>query len=277
VRPHGLDRLDELERRARALAAAPAEPGDPLAWLGPDADAPGLSRLVDHTLLRPDATRDDLLRHCDEAAALGVRAACVHGGWVATCAERLRGTGVLVAAVVGFPHGGGAPEAKAAEAALAVEAGARELDVVMPLGRARGGEWAAVADDVRAVVAAAGPAAVKVIVESGALERWETALAALVALEAGAAFVKTSTGFHPAGGATVEAVSLLRQAVGPAVGVKASGGIRTAEAALAMVAAGANRLGTSSAAGLGSLLGAAAPPLAELVRGRRDARRLLNS
>ena len=174
-------------------------------------------------------------------------AVCVNGAWVSTCAERLSGSGVRIAAVVGFPLGAGSSAAKAAEAAVAVADGATELDMVLQLGRVKAGDWEAVTDDVALVVSGARGALVKAIVESGLLDPGELALACRAAVAGGAGFVKTSTGFHAAGGATVEAVRRMRDVVGPAIGVKASGGIRTAEAALAMLAAGADRIGTSAA------------------------------
>jgi len=238
------------------------------AWLDIRTGArPGIAHLLDFTLLKPEATRDDILRLCDEAAAVATWAVCVNGAWVATCVERLRGSGVRVAAVVGFPLGAASGAAKAAEAAVAVADGAVELDVVLQLGRAKAGDWPAVADDVEVVVGAARGTLVKVIVESAALGSEELTLACRAVVAGGADFVKTSTGFHPAGGATVEAVRHMRSVVGPAIGVKASGGIRTAEQALAMITAGANRIGLSSLAGLRGIVGPSAPPLGELVRG----------
>jgi deoxyribose-phosphate aldolase len=144
--------------------------------------------------------------------------------------------------------------------------GAAEIDMVIALGQVRAGDWRYVEDDIRAVVGAAGPAAVKVILETAALEPREITEACQAAVAGGAAYVKTSTGFHPAGGATVEAVRLMRRAVGPTFGVKASGGIRTKEAALEMLAAGANRIGTSATAAMAAWLGPSAPTLEELLR-----------
>jgi deoxyribose-phosphate aldolase len=234
-------------------------------WLVAYHQARGIASLVDYTILRPDATWTDVARVCDEGAAAQVIAVCVNGAWVRRCAERLNGTPVRVAAVVGFPLGAGAASAKAAEAATAVSDGAVELDMVMPVGAAKAAEWGAVADDVAAVVAAAGNALVKVILETSLLTPAEIAEASLAARRGGAAFVKSSTGFHATGGATVEAVSAMRRAVGPRFGVKASGGIRTAEAAMAMLLAGANRLGASSLAGFGALIGPGAPLLGQLL------------
>lgn len=225
-----------------------------------------MARLLDYTLLKPEATGDDVLRLCDEAAEIGAWAVCVNGAWVSTCTERLHGTGVRVAAVVGFPLGAGSAAAKAAEAGIAAADGATELDVVLPLGRAKAGDWVAVTEDVTVVVSAARGTLVKAIVESAILDPHGLARACTAAVAGGAGFVKTSTGFHPAGGATVDAVRRMREVVGPAIGVKASGGIHTAEQALAMVAAGANRIGLSSLGGLRSIVGPEAPSLAELLR-----------
>jgi deoxyribose-phosphate aldolase len=171
-----------------------------------------------------------------------------------------------VAAVVGFPLGAGSSAAKAAEAAIAVADGAIELDLVLPLGRAKAADWPAVTDDVAVVASAARGALIKAIVESSLLDAAELARACGAAVTGGAGFVKTSTGFHPAGGATADAVRRMRDAVGTTIGVKASGGIRTAEQALGMIAAGANRIGLSSLAGLRAILGPDAPPLAEQLR-----------
>ena len=261
----------ELLEQARAIVAGELRPGSadgasPI-WLGADWERQrGIGRYIDHTLLKPEATVAQVLGLCEEAERFGLKAVCVNGAWVERCAERLAGTAVLVAAVAGFPLGAMDARAKAVEARLAVTAGASEVDMVMALGRAKAGEWNCVGDDIRAVVEASGPAAVKVILETAALESVEIAAACLVSRAAGAAFVKTSTGFHPAGGATREAVALMRAAVGPELGVKASGGIRTVEAALGVLAAGANRIGTSSARAMSSHLGPRAPRLGEALR-----------
>jgi deoxyribose-phosphate aldolase len=240
-------------------------------WLAGESGARGIGRLIDYTLLRPEATATEIDRLCEEGRAAGVIAVCVNGGWVDRCVAMLRGSGVRVASVVGFPLGAGSRRAKAAEAALAVADGAAELDMVMPIGVAKAGGWTAVAADVAAVVAAAGGVPVKVILETALLTPAEITAACRASQEGGAAFVKTSTGFHPAGGASVEAVRSMRAAVGPQLGVKASGGIRTSEAALAMIAAGANRIGASSLAGFGGIVGHDAPPLADLLSVRAPA------
>jgi deoxyribose-phosphate aldolase len=234
-------------------------------WLGPAAGAPGIGQFIDLTLLTPEATPAEILQLAERAIGAGVAAVCVNSAWVRLAAERVAGTEVAVAATIGFPLGAAATAVKVAEARVAIGAGAGELDMVMALGLAKSGAWEAVADDIRAVVDAAGGTPVKVIVETAALAGDELERAAAAVLAGGAAFVKTSTGFHGAGGATVDAVRRLRAAVGLRAGVKASGGIRTAEQALAMLAAGANRLGTSNLAGLASVIGPSAPPLADLL------------
>lgn len=186
---------------------------------------------------------------CAEAVALGVAAVCVAPTYVDLAAETVAGS-LAVASVCGFPSGAHLAQVKAQEAANAVVAGATEIDVVVNLGAVRAGDFAAVEAEVGAVVAAVDDALVKVIIESAALTDTEIVGACRAAVSAGAGFVKTSTGFHPAGGATIAAVSLMRRTVGPGVGVKASGGIRTAQEALAMVAAGADRLGCSATAAI---------------------------
>jgi deoxyribose-phosphate aldolase len=217
-----------------------SEPG------GPDP----LARAIEHTLLKPEATRSDIERLCDEALRFGVHGVCVNGAWTALCSRRLAGTALAVVTVVGFPLGAAAAAAKACEAHRAAADGATELDMVIALGHAAAGEWRAVEDDISAVVGAAGPVRVKAILETAALTPAEIAAGCRAAVAAGAAFVKTSTGFHPAGGASVAAVRLMRETVGPGIGVKASGGIRTREVALELLAAGADRIGTSATAAL---------------------------
>jgi len=212
---------------------------------GPAPRSP-LPSLIDHTLLKPEATRSDIHRLCDEALEYRFGAVCVAGSWVETCVERLQGSDVAIVSVAGFPSGASTTLSKAAEAGKLIELGADEIDMVAPIGRIFVGDWDYVAADIAAVVTAAGGRIVKVILETAALDREATRTAAKIAQQAGAGFVKTSTGFHPSGGATIDAVSLLRQAVGPDVGVKAAGGIRNRETALQMLAAGATRIGTSS-------------------------------
>jgi deoxyribose-phosphate aldolase len=206
-----------------------------------------LALLIDHTLLAPTATADQVRALCEEATELGVKAVCVSPGRLPLPAGAL-GEGIEVASVVGFPSGSHHAPVKAAEAAWAAAEGATELDMVIDLGDAVAGNWALVQAQISAVRGAApAPLVLKVILETAALGSDEAVVAACRAAEdAGADFVKTSTGFHPAGGATVEAVRLMAETVGGRLGVKASGGIRTAEAALAMIDAGATRLGCSA-------------------------------
>ena len=217
-------------------------------WLTAYLDRP-LARLVDHTLLKPGATSTDYDRLCAEAVEFGFRAICVHANRVQQCLPGLEGSGVIVASVVDFPLGGGLTKERAREAERAVTDGARELDVVIALKRAHAGEWDAVMADLKSVVYAAGGVPVKAILESALLSHWELIEACKAARSAGAAGVKTSTGFHSAGGATIDAVRTMRETVGLHFGVKASGGIKTPVDALAMLKAGADRIGASAAAG----------------------------
>jgi deoxyribose-phosphate aldolase len=203
-----------------------------------------LAPFLDHTLLAPAATRDDLARVCAEAREHAMAAVCVRLAFVAEARRLLEGSAVRVAAVVDFPAGAGTPAERVREAVEAARAGADELDVVAPLPALLAGRFEAVLDDLRAVVRAT-PAAVKVILETSRLDRDAKVAAAAIARCAGAAFVKTSTGFG-GGGATVEDVALLRAVVGEDAGVKASGGVRTAADALAMIRAGADRIGSSA-------------------------------
>jgi deoxyribose-phosphate aldolase len=209
-------------------------------------DAQTLAGMIDHTLLKPEATPAQIEQLCREAVEHGFATVCVNGAWVQLAAGLVAGTGVGVAAVAGFPLGAGSSAAKACEAADEVRAGATEVDMVINVGALKAGDYALVEVDVTEVVRSAGQdAIVKVILETGLLTDDEKVRACELAVAAGAAFVKTSTGFGP-GGATVEDVALLRRTVGPGVGVKAAGGIRTREQAEAMVRAGASRLGASS-------------------------------
>lgn len=204
-----------------------------------------LAPLLDHTLLAPGATREDLERLCREAREHRFAAVCVHGHAVADAARLLAGSGVPIAAVVDFPRGEADTATRRAEAESLVRAGAGELDLVVALPALLAGRYEAVLEDLREVVRAV-PVPVKVILETAKLTRDGIVAGAALALAAGAAFVKTSTGFA-GGGATVEDVALLRSVVGYATGVKASGGIRTAADARAMIRAGASRIGTSHA------------------------------
>lgn len=204
-----------------------------------------LARVIDHTLLKPTATRADIVRICEEARKYGFASVCVNTTWVPLVAKLLAGSRVMPIAVVGFPLGAMATPAKAAETRQAVADGAEEIDMVINIGWLKGGEHDKVFDDIRAVVEAAAGRPVKVILETAMLDRDEKIAACAIAKAAGAAFVKTSTGFG-GGGATVDDVRLMRAAVGPDMGVKASGGVRSAEDARAMLAAGATRIGASA-------------------------------
>lgn len=217
------------------------------------------ARYLDHTLLRPDSTRRDARRVCQETKAGGFASACILPAWVADAAEILENSGAAVCTVVGFPHGNAPAQAKAAETATLVADGASEIDMVINISALKSGADLIVMDDIQAVVDAAGfgGALVKVILECALLSSDEKKRAAQFCVEAGAAFVKTSTGFatHPttggaSGGATVEDVALLRAVVGPDFGVKAAGGVRTVADAQAMIAAGATRIGTSAGVAL---------------------------
>ena len=201
---------------------------------------------IDHTLLNPEASRADVKKVCDEAKEHRFASVCVNPSYIKFVAEELAGSGVKPCCVIGFPFGSHTPEAKAAETAQAVADGAREVDMVVNLGAVKSGEWDLVERDIAAVVAAAGAqAGVKVILETCLLTDEEKVRLCQISKGAGAAFVKTSTGYST-GGATVHDVALMRQAVGPDMGVKASGGVRTYADAIAMIRAGADRLGASA-------------------------------
>ncbi len=201
--------------------------------------------LIDHTLLKPEATAAQVARLCEEAVFYGFATVCVLPWWLPEIVRRLAGSTVKPGTVAGFPLGSYLSDMKAAEAALYAGLGAKEIDMVMAVGAFKDKAFAAVEQDIRGVVRAAGPGlTVKVILETTLLQPDEIATASRLALEAGAAFIKTSTGFF--GGASVEAVRIMRKAAGPAAGVKASGGIRTLADAQTLIAAGANRIGTSA-------------------------------
>ena len=211
----------------------------------PAAPGPALALRIEHTLLDATATHARIERLCAEAGDHRFGAVCVNSLWVPLAADLLAGTDVLVCSVVGFPLGAMSHRAKAAEAAVAVEQGAHEIDMVIDLGSLLGDDLDSVRADIAGVVAAADGRPVKVIIETCLLTDDQKVVACRIAADAGAAFVKTSTGFSTAG-ATVDDVRLMREVVGNAVGIKASGGIRSRATAEAMVAAGADRLGTSS-------------------------------
>jgi len=210
-------------------------------------DTDELARLVDHTLLRPEATALEIQQVCEEALSWGCAAVCVNSSRLAEVAQRLRGSMVAACAVVGFPLGAADTATKVAETEYCVAHGASEVDTVLNLGWLRDRALVRVVEDVAAVRRAAGPGVLlKVIVESALLSPDEIREASLLAVQGGADFVKTSTGLHAAGGASVEAVRTIRASVPPQVGVKASGGIRSLAGARAMLDAGASRLGLSA-------------------------------
>jgi deoxyribose-phosphate aldolase len=204
-----------------------------------------LASFIDHTILKPDATGVEVERLCAEAREHGFKSVCVNAVQVARVARALDGSGVLTCAVVGFPLGATLPAIKAAEAAAVVAAGAAEVDMVIDIGALKEGRVDAVRDDIAAVRAACRGAVLKVIIETCLLSDEEKRQACRTAKEAGADFVKTSTGFSKSG-ATVADIRLMRETVGPDMGVKASGGIRTLADALAMIEAGASRIGASA-------------------------------
>ncbi len=206
-----------------------------------------LAGMIDHTLLKPDATSDKIAQLCFEAKKYHFASVCVNPTHVKLCADLLKDSDVKVCTVIGFPLGATPPEVKAFETRNALDNGATEIDMVINIGALKAGETELVARDIRGVVqvAHAANALVKVIIETALLTDEEKVIACLLAKEAGADFVKTSTGFS-GGGATVHDIALMRRAVGPSLGVKASGGIHTHEEAEALVAAGATRIGASA-------------------------------
>jgi deoxyribose-phosphate aldolase len=231
------------ERMHRIVDAGAARIG---LVLGQTASARDWASLIDHTLLKPEATEDDIKRLCEEAAQFRFASVCVNPTWVRASACHLRGSGVPVCTVIGFPLGATLPDVKAYEARRAIFDGAREVDMVINIGALKSGDDCAVEHDIRSVVEVAHEYDVtcKVIIETALLTDDEKVRASLAAKRAGADFVKTSTGFSK-GGATVADIALMRQAVGPDLGVKASGGVKGLEDARKMVEAGATRIGAS--------------------------------
>ena len=208
-------------------------------------DKKTIASMIDHTLLKQEATPAQVEKLCAEAAENHFASVCVNPVYIPLAARLLKGTGVKVCCVVGFPLGAIAPEQKAAEAASCAAMGAEELDMVIHVGAAKAGDWALVQRDIEGVVKAAAGHTVKVIIETCLLTDEEKVKACEAAKAAGAHFVKTSTGFST-GGATTHDIALMRKTVGPEMGVKASGGIRDYETAMAMIEAGANRIGASA-------------------------------
>ena len=205
-----------------------------------------MAKYIDHTYLKPEASVNEIRKICDEAKKYHCASVCVNPSYIQYVAQQLEGSGVTPCCVIAFPFGTSTPEAKAFEASDAASKGAREIDMVINVGAFKSGDWLLVKRDIEGVVnAVKGRAKVKVIIEACLLTDEEKVKACTVAKLAGAAFVKTSTGYST-GGATVEDVRLMRETVGPEMGVKASGGVRTYDDAIAMLKAGANRLGCSS-------------------------------
>ena len=206
-----------------------------------------LAKFIDHTLLKPDATQQEVAQLCFEARKYGFASVCVNPTWVPLCAQLLKGSPVKVCTVIGFPLGATSSETKAFETETAIRQGATEIDMVINIGALKARDLDTVARDIRGVVNAAHTHGiiVKVIIETALLTDEEKTIASLISKEAGADFVKTSTGFA-GGGATVHDVQLMRKTVGPQMGVKASGGVRTFEDADAMIKAGATRIGASA-------------------------------
>lgn len=243
--------METLRPRVQAAVQAVGGPLEPL--ISPDQARPvdlnavPITRLVDHTQLKPEATPRQIEQLCDEALEYHFAAACVHSGFTARVAARLSGSNVAPCSVVGFPFGTNLTSVKVYEAREAIAAGAREVDMVVPIGLLKAGEYALVAEDLADVTRAAHAQAVlvKLILETALLSNEEKVAACMLAAGTGVDFVKTSTGFS-GGGATVDDVALMRLVVGDRLGVKAAGGIRTLDDARKMAAAGATRLGTSA-------------------------------
>ena len=218
---------------------------DRIAVCQPTAHASSVARMVDHTLLKPSATQAEVAKLCEEARKFCFASVCVNPSYVAYSAQLLQGLGVKVCTVIGFPLGSTTSTVKAIEARDAIANGADEIDMVINIGALKSGNDAVVFDDIRAVREATRGKVLKTILETSLLSNEEKVRACIMAKKAGADFVKTSTGFG-GGGATVEDIRLMRETVGPLMGVKASGGIRDAKGAMDMIAAGATRLGTSA-------------------------------
>ena len=205
----------------------------------------GMTGFIDHTILKPEAKSADIEKLCAEARQYGFYSVCINPGWVPLAAKSLKGSRVKVCTVCGFPLGANATGIKSHEARLAVEQGAAEIDMVVNIGALKSGDHKTVHQDIAAVVEASTGALVKVIIETCLLTEEEKILACLIAKSAGAHYVKTSTGFST-GGATVKDIELMRLTVGPQLGVKGSGGVRSLEEANQMILAGASRIGSSS-------------------------------
>ena len=268
--------MSALERGPSPIAHAPGLPAETTPSQASSSagvrfvrDNARIAEFIDHTVLKAETTRAEIEQLCAEAKEQEFAAVCVNPVWVSLCAELLTGSRVALATVVGFPLGANLPESKAAEAALAIRQGATEIDMVAAIGHIKSGDWNHVADDISAVVHASAGTLVKVIIESAHLSPVEIIKASAIAREAGAQYVKTSTGFHPSGGASAEAVALMRLVVGDSMGVKASGGVRDCATALRMIANGATRIGTSSGVAMAQCLGRGPLPMRELLASPR--------
>jgi deoxyribose-phosphate aldolase len=240
----GADVCDSPEKVRRVVANG----ADRVSFHGDASDVPlDLARFIDHTLLRPDATAADIDQLCAEAIEYHFASVCVNPAWIKRAAANLRGAPVVACSVIGFPFGATTPEIKAMEARRALRDGAREIDMVINIGALKSGDHALVAADIGKVVDAAHEvgAVCKVIIETALLTDEEKVVASALAKDAKADFVKTSTGYGP-GGATIYDVALMRETVGPKMGVKASGGVKTSRDAEDMIAAGATRIGASA-------------------------------
>jgi len=204
-----------------------------------------IARFIDHTLLKPDATAEQIINLCEEAKKYGFMSVCINPTWVSLAAKLLKGTEVKVCTVIGFPLGATPPNVKAYETRMAIQDGAQEIDMVINIGALKSKNYSLVEDDIRKVVEASQGRIVKVILETALLNDEEKIMACTISKSAGAHFVKTSTGFGP-GGATAHDIALMRKTVGNDMGVKASGGVRDAKTAMEMINAGASRIGASA-------------------------------
>jgi len=250
-----LSERSDICKNPEAVRQVVANGADRVAFHGTAADVPiDVAKYIDHTLLKPEATADEIDVLCDEAMEFGFASVCVNPTWVKRAADRLRGSEVVTCSVIGFPLGASTPEIKAMEARRALRDGAREVDMVLNVGALKSGDLELVRTDIEKVVDSAHEAGaiVKVILETSKLTDEEKVIASALAKQAKADYVKTSTGFG-GGGATVYDVALMRETVGPEMGIKASGGVHTAQEAEDMIAAGATRIGAS--AGVQSVAG----------------------
>jgi len=243
-----LSERSDICKNPEAVRQVVANGADRVAFHGTAADVPlDMAKYIDHTLLKPEATADEIDVLCDEAMEFGFASVCINPTWVKRVADRLRGSGVKTTSVIGFPLGANTPEIKAMETRRALRDGAREVDMVINIGALKSGFLELVRTDIEKVVDSAheGGAIVKVILETSKLTDEEKVVASAIAKQAKADYLKTSTGFG-GGGATVYDVALMRETVGPDMGVKASGGVHTAQEAEDMIAAGATRIGASA-------------------------------